>query len=66
MKREFIENKKVLMRVDYNVPIENSVIQDIYRISKTIPMIKFCLDNKIQYPENVLRIPRYYLDNIWI
>ncbi len=45
MKREFIENKKVLMRVDYNVPIENSVIQDIYRISKTIPMIKFCLDN---------------------
>ena len=45
MKSEFIKDKRVLMRVDFNVPIQNGVIQDNYRILKSLPAIKFCLNN---------------------
>ncbi len=36
--------KTVLIRVDYNVPVENEVVVDDYRILKSIPTIKYCLD----------------------
>ena len=36
--------KTVLIRVDYNVPIENELVVDDYRILKSIPTIKYCLD----------------------
>ena len=36
--------KTVLIRVDYNVPVENELVVDDYRILKSIPTIKYCLD----------------------
>jgi phosphoglycerate kinase len=38
-----IEGRKVLIRVDFNVPIENGVIQDYERIIQTLPTIKYAL-----------------------
>ncbi|MEK7636231.1 MAG: phosphoglycerate kinase [Patescibacteria group bacterium] len=35
-----VSGKRVLLRVDFNVPIENGVIKDKYRISASIPTIK--------------------------
>ena len=39
------QDRKVLIRVDYNVPIENDIVIDNYRIKKSLPTIKHCLDN---------------------
>jgi len=36
--------KTVLIRVDYNVPVENELVTDDYRILRSIPTIKYCLD----------------------
>ena len=38
-----IRNKQVLIRVDYNVPIENGVIKDYFRLNASIPTIQYCL-----------------------
>ena len=35
-----VSGKRVLLRVDFNVPIEKGVIKDRYRISATVPTIK--------------------------
>lgn len=37
------KNKRVLVRVDYNVPIENGVIKDDSRIRVTLPTIEYIL-----------------------
>jgi len=39
-----LQSKRILIRVDFNVPIENDVVVDDYRIRKTIPTIKHCMD----------------------
>ena len=39
-----IRDKKVLIRVDYNVPIENGEIQNDFRIKKSLETIKYCLE----------------------
>jgi 3-phosphoglycerate kinase len=38
-----IKNKKVLIRVDFNVPIENSEIKNYFRINSSLETIKYCL-----------------------
>lgn len=40
-----LKDKRVLMRVDFNVPIKEGKIKDITRISSTIPSIKYALEN---------------------
>lgn len=39
------QGKKVLMRVDFNVPIKNGVITDNTRIQAALPSIKYILEN---------------------
>lgn len=40
-----LKNKKVFMRVDFNVPINNGVITDDNRIVKALPSIKYVVEN---------------------
>ena len=40
-----LKQKRVLMRVDFNVPIENDRVVDSFRIQSAIPSIKECLDS---------------------
>ena len=39
-----IKNKKVLIRVDFNIPIINSEIQNDFRLKAAKPTIDFCLN----------------------
>ena len=41
-----INQKKILLRLDLNVPLENGKITDATRINKILPTIKFLLNNK--------------------
>lgn len=41
-----INNKKVIIRVDYNVPIQNGVITDNNRIKQSLKTINYCLKEK--------------------
>ncbi len=39
-----IDNKRVIIRCDLNVPIENGIIKDDTRIEKALKTIKYCLE----------------------
>ena len=40
-----LENKKVIIRADFNVPIKNGIITDENRIIESLPTIRYALDN---------------------
>ena len=40
-----IDNKKVIIRCDFNVPVKDDVIKDDTRIVKSLPTIKYCLEH---------------------
>jgi phosphoglycerate kinase len=40
-----LKDKRILMRVDFNVPIKEGKIKDTTRIISTIPTIKYALEN---------------------
>ena len=43
--RDFdLKNKKVIIRVDFNVPIKDGVITDDNRIKESLMTINYCLD----------------------
>ena len=41
-----LKGKKVLLRVDFNVPMKNGAITETSRIEKIIPTIKLLIENK--------------------
>ena len=41
---ENLNEKKVLLRLDLNVPIQNGIIKDQTRIEKIIPIINFLIE----------------------
>ena len=45
---ENLNEKKVLLRLDLNVPLKNGVIMDQTRIDKILPVIKFLLNKNTQ------------------
>ena len=38
-----IKNKRVLIRVDYNVPIEKSIIKNTFRLDASKNTINYCI-----------------------
>lgn len=43
------KNKRVVLRLDWNVPIQGGIIQDYFRIKSTIKTIKFILSQDPKY-----------------
>jgi 3-phosphoglycerate kinase len=45
---QLLKGKRVLMRVDFNVPIKEGKIKDTTRIEGALPSINYCLENGAQ------------------
>ena len=45
LSKKDLSDKKILVRVDFNVPIVDGKVRDAYRIEKSLPTIKFLKEN---------------------
>jgi phosphoglycerate kinase len=43
-----VQGKTVLMRADFNVPLDGAVIEDDYRIKQALPTIKYLLEKNVR------------------
>lgn len=43
-----LDGKTVLLRADYNVPVEDGKITDDYRIKQSLPTVEYLLDRKVK------------------
>ena len=41
-----LEGKRVLLRVDFNVPINNGIVTEASRIEKVLPTLNFLINKK--------------------
>jgi phosphoglycerate kinase len=46
LKSAKLQGKRVLLRVDYNVPLKGGVVKNAYRIEKSLPTIAYILSQK--------------------
>jgi glyceraldehyde 3-phosphate dehydrogenase len=49
IKETEFKNKKVILRLDWNVPIKNGIIQDYFRIKSSLHTISYILEQKPEY-----------------
>ena len=64
LKQLNLKSKKILMRVDFNVPLDGGFVQDTFRIRCAVPTIKYCLKESAEIPVQSLHIRKYLLENI--
>ena len=59
-------NKKVILRLDWNIPIKNNIIQDFFRIDSSLETIKYILSNNPKYICIVSHLgrPKEYDENL--
>ena len=38
-----LKNRRILLRVDFNLPMNDGIIQSNFRITAVLPTIKYCL-----------------------
>ena len=50
--QENLNQKKVLLRLDLNVPLKNGIITDQTRINKILPIIEFFIKKKFSNNNN--------------
>ncbi len=60
-----LQGKKVILRLDLNVPLKNGKITDTTRIDKILPTIKFLLLYAREFSSNGRRFCHWSIEVSW-